>query len=80
MFQYFLNFMLLCDFKLPLMVIFLHVFEDAPYYCSTILVVADFKVDFCSFCDFLNEESASHCKDQGEAKVWVELLLFKGGF
>ena len=77
-FEYFLDFILLSDFKLPHLIVFLHILHQAFDNKAAILVVTSIYINVCSLGDFLKENVSSYGHDKTQAEVWVEFLLLEG--
>jgi hypothetical protein len=80
MFQDFLYFVFLGDFKFSHMVILSHVLEDAPHNHNAVLIIANLKVDLCSLGHFLYKQGTCDCQNEREAKIRIELFFFKSCF
>jgi len=65
------------DFKLPHLIVLLHVLHQALDDEGTVLVVTIFDVDVRGLGNLLDEDVSRYREDEAEAEVWVKFFLLE---
>ena len=77
MLKYLLYLVLFGDFKLPHLIVLLHVLHQALDDEGTVLVVTIFDVDVRGLSNLLDEDVSRYREDEAEAEVWVKFFLLE---